>query len=72
VFRVALCTDARNQRSRAAIERLGASLEGILRNHRPNAGHLTEPGFARDTAVYSIIAIEWPTVRARLEERRHG
>lgn len=72
VFRVAICTDARNERSRAAIERLGATLEGVLRNHRPNAGHLTEPGLARDTAAYSIIATEWSAVRTRLEERLHG
>lgn len=71
VFRVAICTDARNERSRAAIERLGATLEGILRNHRMNAGHLTEPGLPRDTAAYSIIATEWPSVRTRLEERLH-
>lgn len=72
VFRVAICTDARNERSRVAIERIGATLEGILRNHRPNAGHLTEPGLARDTAVHSIIAAEWPSVRNRLEDRLHG
>jgi N-acetyltransferase len=71
VFRVAICTDARNERSRAAIERLGATLEGILRSHRMNTGHLTEPGRPRDTAAYSIIAAEWPAVRARLEERLH-
>jgi len=72
VFRVAICTDARNAQSRAAIERVGATLDGILRSHRPNAGHLTEPGPARDTAAYSIIAAEWPAVRSRLEERIHG
>ena len=50
-----------NQRSRRAIERLGAKLDGILRNHRfqPN-------GTLRDTCVYSIIANEWPSVRAHL------
>ena len=50
-----------NQRSRRAIERLGAKLDGILRNHRfqPN-------GTLRDTCVYSIIATEWPSVRAHL------
>jgi len=72
VFRVAICTDALNQRSRAAIERLGATFEGILRQHRPNTGHLTEPGKARDTAAYSIIAAEWPAVRQRLQERLRG
>ncbi|MBT3700199.1 MAG: GNAT family N-acetyltransferase [Alphaproteobacteria bacterium] len=50
-----------NQQSRAAIERLGAKLDGILRSHMimPN-------GTIRDTAVYSIIASEWPTVEANL------
>jgi hypothetical protein len=69
VFRVAIATDARNERSRAAIERLGARFEGILRNHRPNAGRLTEPGRARNTAMHSIIDDEWPAVRATLQER---
>ena len=50
-----------NERSRRGIERLGAKLDGILRNHRfmPN-------GTLRDTCVYSIIAPEWPTVKAHL------
>jgi RimJ/RimL family protein N-acetyltransferase len=69
VHRVAICTDARNERSRAAIERLGAHLEGVLRNHRLSMGELTEPGAPRDTAVHSIIADEWPSVRSRLGER---
>lgn len=51
-----------NRQSRAAIERLGAKLDGILRSHQraPN-------GTLRDTCVYSIIAAEWPTVKAHLE-----
>ncbi len=72
VFRVAICTDALNQRSRDAIVRLGAQFEGILRQHRPNTGHLTEPGKARDTAAYSILPAEWPAIRARLEARLDG
>jgi RimJ/RimL family protein N-acetyltransferase len=50
-----------NHQSRRGIERLGARLDGILRNHMvmPN-------GTLRDTCVYSIIATEWPTVRAHL------
>jgi len=72
VFRVAICTDARNAQSRTAIERLGATFEGILRNHRPSAGQLGTPGRPRDTAAYSIIDSEWPTIRARLQERLHG
>jgi len=51
-----------NQQSRRAIERLGAKLDGILRNHSvaPN-------GTLRDTCVYSVLVSEWPTVRAHLE-----
>lgn len=72
VFRVAICTDARNQRSRDAIVRLGAQFEGILRQHRPNTGHLTEPGKARDTAAYSILPDEWPAIRSSLKDRLDG
>jgi RimJ/RimL family protein N-acetyltransferase len=50
-----------NQQSRAAIERLGAKLDGILRNHQ-RAGN----GTLRDTCVYSITQAEWPTVQAHL------
>src|SRR5258708_32748997 len=64
VDRVTLKTDARNARSRAAIERLGARLDGILRSHSPSA-----TGTVRDTAWYSIIRSEWPAVRERLEAR---
>jgi RimJ/RimL family protein N-acetyltransferase len=51
-----------NQQSRRGIERLGAKLDGILRNHMIMAN-----GTLRDTCVYSIIAGEWPTVRGHLE-----
>ena len=50
-----------NTQSRRAIERLGAQLDGILRSHQIGAG-----GTLRDTAVYSITAAEWPTVRLHL------
>jgi RimJ/RimL family protein N-acetyltransferase len=50
-----------NQQSRRAIERLGAKLDGILRNHQ-----IAPNGTLRDTVVYSIIAGEWPTVKAHL------
>ncbi|HEX7440465.1 MAG TPA: GNAT family protein, partial [Caldimonas sp.] len=50
-----------NQQSRRAIERLGARLDGILRNHSRSSD-----GTLRDTAVYSIIESEWPTVRTHL------
>ena len=53
-----------NHRSRAGIERLGAKLDGILRNHQR-----ARNGTLRDTAVYSIIASEWPTVRAHLKHQ---
>ena len=62
--RVALKTDGRNLRSQAAIERLGARREGVLRRH------LRLPdGFIRDTVYYSILAEEWHAVKSRLEER---
>lgn len=72
VFRVAICTDALNQRSRDAIERLGARFEGILRQHRASTGHLGRPGSARDTAAYSILPAEWPAIRATLKGRLDG
>lgn len=72
VQRLAICTDERNQRSRTAIERLGASFEGVLRHHRQQAGHHTVPGAPRHTAVYSILPAEWPAVKTRLEARLHG
>jgi RimJ/RimL family protein N-acetyltransferase len=64
VMRVQFKTDRRNARSRAAIERLGAQFEGILRNHM-----LVRGGLVRDSAHYSVIDTEWPQVKARLEER---
>jgi len=64
VIRVQLKTDRRNARSRAAIERIGAKFEGILRNHM-----LVRGGVVRDSAYYSILDTEWPEVKARLEER---
>jgi len=50
-----------NHQSRRGIERLGAKLDGILRNHQ-----IAPNGTLRDTVVYSIIASEWPTVKAHL------
>ena len=69
VHRVAICTDALNERSRRAIERIGATFEGILRRHRASFGHATVAGTPRDTAVYSIIAEEWPDIREQLRRR---
>ena len=64
VVRVCLHADARNQRSRTAIERLGATFEGILRAHR-----LAVDAIPRDSARYSILPSEWPAVKARLTDR---
>ena len=62
--RVEFKTDARNARSRAALLKLGAREEGILR------GHMWMPqGYFRDSAYFSILASEWPDVRAALEKR---
>ena len=57
-----------NHASRRAIERLGAKLDGVLRSHQINV-HPQARGSLRDTCVYSIIAPEWPTVRAHLDHR---
>jgi len=54
-------THAFNHQSRRAVERLGAKLDGILRNHQIAAN-----GTLRDTYVYSVIASEWPVVKAHL------
>lgn len=62
--RVELKTDALNARSRAAILRLGAVEEGTLRRHA-----ITEQGRTRDTVYFSVLADEWPRVRAGLEAR---
>jgi RimJ/RimL family protein N-acetyltransferase len=64
VERVTLKTDARNQRSRDAIARLGARLDGVLR-----AWQRAAEGGPRDTAVFSILRGEWSGIRAGLEER---
>ena len=60
---VCLHTDARNQRSRDAMQRIGARYEGVLRAHRLDAD-----GKPRDSARFSITAAEWPAVRRRLDE----
>jgi RimJ/RimL family protein N-acetyltransferase len=68
VHRLFLKTDARNERSRAAIERIGARFEGVLRNQMPSAAR---PG-PRDSAMFSVTPDEWPAVRAGLETRLSG
>jgi RimJ/RimL family protein N-acetyltransferase len=64
VVRVSLKTDSRNERSRAAIERLGAHYDGTLRRQMPAFG---PGGGPRDSAFFSILAEEWPAAKARLE-----
>ena len=62
--RVELKTDAKNARSRAAMKKMGATEEGTLR------GHMWMPqGYFRDSVYFSILASEWPAVKARLETR---
>ncbi len=63
VLRVCFHTDVRNQRSRAALERIGGQFEGILRAHRMAADFI-----ARDSARYSILAGEWQEVKKRLAQ----
>jgi RimJ/RimL family protein N-acetyltransferase len=63
-IRVELKTDSLNQRSRAAIQRLGASEEGCLRNHM-----ITVSGRIRHTICYSIVDSDWTEVKATLERR---
>jgi RimJ/RimL family protein N-acetyltransferase len=63
VLRVCFHTDSRNQRSRAALERIGAKCEGVLRAHRMAADFTP-----RDSVRYSIVMTEWPTVKQHLTE----
>ncbi|HJQ55798.1 MAG TPA: GNAT family protein [Vineibacter sp.] len=62
--RVEYKTDARNQRSRDAIARLGARVEGIFRRHM-----ILADGFVRDSVYFSVIDHDWPAVKAGLENR---
>lgn len=62
--RVQFKVDARNARSRAAMRKLGAAEEGTLRQYQRRAD-----GSARDSVMYSVLAEEWPTVRANLIDR---
>jgi N-acetyltransferase len=61
VLRVCFHTDSRNDRSRAALERIGGKCEGVLRAHRLAADFIP-----RDSVRYSIVAAEWPAVKERL------
>jgi len=62
--RVHLKTDALNTRSQAAIRKLGATYDGTLRHHR-----LRADGSVRDSAYFSVLAAEWPSIRADLQRR---
>lgn len=64
VLRVCFHTDVRNERSRAALARIGAKFEGILRAHRMAADFIP-----RDSARFSIVASEWPSVKENLLQR---
>ncbi|HEX4156738.1 MAG TPA: GNAT family protein [Acidobacteriaceae bacterium] len=61
---VSLCTDRRNERSAAAIQRIGAKLEGTLRAHR-----MASDFTPRNTLRFSVIASEWPEVKNALQHR---
>ena len=63
-IRVEFMVDVRNARSQAAVEKLGADKDGVLRNHK-----ITWTGHVRDTAVFSITDADWPVVWQRLDFR---
>jgi RimJ/RimL family protein N-acetyltransferase len=62
--RVSFVTDVRNERSKAAIAKLGAVREGVCRSHM-----ITQGGRVRDSVLFSIVATEWPEVKQRLVTR---
>jgi len=66
-IRVQFKTDIRNIRSQKAIERMGATKEGVLRNHM-----ITPEGVIRNSVYYSIVDKEWAIVKAKLEEKLSG
>lgn len=63
-IRVEFKTDERNLRSQAALERIGATREGVLRQHM-----IVQEGYLRNSVYFSILDEEWPAVRRRLEDR---
>lgn len=63
-IRIEFHTDVRNRRSRDSLEKLGATLEGVLRAHQ-----ITRDGRLRDSAIYSILQSEWPSLRTPIAER---
>jgi N-acetyltransferase len=66
--RVQIRTDSRNDRSRRALLRIGMQFEGILRSAQPGMGDMGR-GTIRDTAVYSVLSSDWPTMKAGLNAR---
>jgi len=62
--RVTLKTDARNEHSKRAMAKMGAVYEGVLRKHR-----IQQDGFVRDTAYFSVVRSEWPSLKASLQRR---
>jgi RimJ/RimL family protein N-acetyltransferase len=66
-MRVELKTDTLNEKSRAAILRIGAKQEGIFRNHM-----ITSSGRIRHTVYFSIVDSEWPGVKSELERKLSG
>ena len=64
IVRVEIITDGINARSQAAIAKLGAVREGVLRRHK-----ITHTGRVRDTVMFAITDQDWPGVRARLDAR---
>ncbi|WP_169952429.1 GNAT family N-acetyltransferase [Microbispora sp. H11081] len=71
VERVDMKTDARNLRSRAALAKIGAHFEGVLRRWSPSWAP-GEDGLLRDSAMFSVVGPEWPHCRAKLEARLSG
>lgn len=67
IIRVEIITDAINARSQAAIARLGAVREAVLRRHK-----ITHTGRVRDTVMFAVTDQDWPDVRARLDARLAG
>jgi RimJ/RimL family protein N-acetyltransferase len=67
MLRVEFKTDAANERSRPALEKIGATFEGVHRKHM-----LVRGGERRDSAWYSVIDDDWPGVKASLEPTRLG
>jgi RimJ/RimL family protein N-acetyltransferase len=68
VGRVDLKTDARNERSRNAMARIGGTFEGVLRQWQPSQV-VGEENLLRDSAMFSVIAAQWPEVRDALKSR---